>query len=514
MKPTATAAAALLAALAAAPSPLPATAFTATSLSSTIKPLLNKRLPYYNHGSSQLHSANPNSDNGNEEEEENPYADPQYPELEFINYDDPSYSAFQDDDDLSPSTSSNLLSEEETLEEIENMREERRRRNDEFQFETYHSTVLLNGQSRRIHGEWTVFQTDTFMSDLDTDNDSGRMESRVPRLLKWDKVLKVISGGYKDIVDASTEWRVDGERLVHVDTLATENDFPNKIDSVDDTDNSIQWEEVEVNHVEKKYAPIAMTSLDFRGDAGNMCVGRAYTVCDAVPMESCENTDSDDNRHEGPFREMRTELGVTDGDIRFRVKLDYATLDNDDTEKSDDDTQPPPALHLRTLTVCRETLDGLWPRPIDNGIDLEAELENDGDDTIIPDSTARRKDQDRVDVRLFGPSGAPGGLYDPPPVGSEERAIQNYMLLDLEGGATLLLPHRLDQHCDGEEDDDSSFGWVTSLDWTPGKIRYQVDRKVLGGRKLKGLKTLELSEVRGEDADRWRPKDGGVDMRQ
>jgi hypothetical protein len=81
------------------------------------------------------------------------------------------------------------------------------------------------------------------------------------------------------------------------------------------------------------------------------------------------------------------------------------------------------------------------------------------------------------------------------------------MLLDFEGGATLLLPHKLDQH-------DEEHGWVTSLDWTPGKIRYQVDRKVLSGRGLKGLKTLELSEVVGEDAERWRPKDGGADMRQ
>ena len=40
------------------------------------------------------------------------------------------------------------------------------------------------------------------------------------------------------------------------------------------------------------------------------------------------------------------------------------------------------------------------------------------------------------------------------------------------------------------------------------------DRKVLGGKKLKGLKTLELSEVQGEDADRWRPRDGGANMRQ
>lgn len=99
-------------------------------------------------------------------------------------------------------------------------------------------------------------------------------------------------------------------------------------------------------------------------------------------------------------------------------------------------------------------------------------------------------------------------------MGTEERALENYMLLDFEGGATVLLPHRLDQHDDDTEEEGDGFGWVTSLDWTPGTIRYQVDRKVLGGTKLKGLKTLELSEVQGEDADRWRPRDGGANMRQ
>jgi len=104
---------------------------------------------------------------------------------------------------------------------------------------------------------------------------------------------------------------------------------------------------------------------------------------------------------------------------------------------------------------------------------------------------------------------AMGGLYDPPPVGDKERAAANYMLLDLPGGATLLLPHKLDQH-----EVDADPGWVTSLDWTPGSIRYQVDRKVSSGSKLKGLRTLELSEVQGAEADRWRPTDGGENMRQ
>lgn len=211
--------------------------------------------------------------------------------------------------------------------------------------------------------------------------------------------------------------------------------------------------------------------------------------------------------------------------MRFRIKLDYSLLDEDYmmSKAANDPLLLPPPLHLRTLTVCRETLDGYWPRPSDN----EAALE-DGDDSMnskeSKKSEIRRKNQEEITRALFGPPGAPGGLYDPPPVGSEERAVENYMLLDFEGGATVLLPHKLDQHhrdavvdVDGEtapREDSSQAGWVTSLDWTPGKIRYQVDRKVLGGIKLKGLRTLELSEVQGEDAERWRPKDGGANMRQ
>ena len=68
----------------------------------------------------------------------------------------------------------------------------------------------------------------------------------------------------------------------------------------------------------------------------------------------------------------------------------------------------------------------------------------------------------------------------------------------------------MDQHPDAFDGN----GWVTSLDWSPGNIRYQVDRKVPGGKGLMGLRTLELSQVQGADADRYRPRDGGLDMRQ
>ena len=66
-----------------------------------------------------------------------------------------------------------------------------------------------------------------------------------------------------------------------------------------------------------------------------------------------------------------------------------------------------------------------------------------------------------------------------------EGGPRGWKLLDFEGGSTVLLHH---QH----EDDGG-----------------QVDRKVTGGLKLKGLRTLELGEVLSADADRCMPKDGG-----
>jgi hypothetical protein len=560
-------------------------------------------------------------DNGGAIPPPNPYADPNYPDLEFVNYDDPAYSA--DRSEYSDGTIDDDVDDvdgyggvDSTMAEIEAMREERRRKNDEYQFETYHASVLRGGE--RILGEWTVFQTDTFMGKGARD---GRdpMTSGVPRLLKWDKVLKVVSRGCKTIIDPRAEWRVDGERIVHEERLATMDDFPTLMmfDDEDDYDIDIdeeaanedgsttttskssdagssttsthplplRWETEDVAHVEDvRCHPAALSSIDFRGPGGNMCVGKAYTICDATPYrrhddadgtsnddggdgsekDEDEDDDDDDVRlarrrvgsrgdHDGPFRELRTELGVQENGMRFRVKLDYALLEEDDIDDAfggRDAVVGIPPLHLRTLTVCRETLDGYWPKQSDNessppppsssssssslgggggGVDSTGGRGGGGAASEGMSTGVRRSDrQEEIARALFGPPGAPGGLYDPPPVGSEERAVSNYMLLDFEGGATLLLPHRLDQHPEGEDEyaeargsppsssssSSSQLGWVTSLDWTPGKIRYQVDRKVLGGTKLKGLRTLELSEVQGEDADRWRPRDGGSDMRQ
>ncbi|KAL9188815.1 hypothetical protein ACHAXT_007193 [Thalassiosira profunda] len=491
------AAALLLAAVAAAASPSAVAAFSPgaprAAVSSIVRRPQTRTTPTSRRHPS-VFATDPTSEDGDDEDAppENPYADPNYPDLEFVNYDDPEYAVDQGlgDSEIYDNDDSK------TLAEIEAMREERRRKNDEFQFETYHANVLRGGE--RSLGEWTVFQTDTFMGP-EIIQGRNPEAADVPRLLKWDKVLKVVSRGSKIVTDPDAAWRVDGERIVHEERLATVDDFPTLM-LKDEGEDDLEWEEEDVGHVENAFWPNEMGSLDFRGPGGNMCVGKAYTICDARPLR-----DGGEDGHEGPFSEMRTEVGVQENGMRFRVKLDYALLDEDsDTDGSD----AAPPLHLRTLTVCRETLDGYWPDPSDNEDTKEGEEgpEKEGK------SEVRRRNQQDITAALFGPPGASGGLYDPPPVGSEERAVGNYMLLDFEGGATVLLPHRFDQ--DAEDEDDRLGGWVTSLDWAPGKIRYQVDRKVMGGTKLKGLRALELSEVQSADADKWRPKDGGADMRQ
>lgn len=404
-------------------------------------------------------------DDENEQEETNPYADPNYPDLEFVNYDDPEYKVDQGMGD-------EFFSEDDTDQQIEAMREDRRRRNDEFQFETYFAQVLKNGQEYK--GEWTVYQMNHDLTD----------EHGFPRFQRAKRTLKVISKGSKDIFDPNAEWRVDGERLIHTEAAVAEDEGDPAIEWLEDADadNSPETElsklaaeayKMEQEIMAKKYWPEPMTSFDFRGQQGNMCVGNAYTICSSVAM----NDDGDDC--EGPFSELRTELGIQSDQMRFRIKLDYGISDEDSKE-----TFPP--LNLKSLVVCRETMD-LWPR----------------------DSKRLSAVDGSSSESLFGAPGASGGLYDPPPVGNEEQSGR-YMMMDLDGGATLLFPYTLDQDPDAFDGN----GWVTSLDWTPGRIRYQVDRKVEGGKKLMCLRSLELSEVQGVDADTYRPKDGGADMRQ
>jgi hypothetical protein len=296
----------------------------------------------------------------------------------------------------------------------------------------------------------------------------------------------------------------------------------------------------------KTYWPKELAAKDFRGHQGIMCVGNAYTICTAVALHDDDDDDDDDdtgsddkngssrksNISTGPFSEYRAEIGIQSKQLRFRVKFDYSILEKDKKKRSLSSSLssfPPPPLHLRTLTICRETLER-WPprRPSNNS--------SGNDNSSINSPTKFRSLADRTAAEaLFGKEGAEGGLYDPPPVGSDERASK-YMMLDLEGRATTLFPYIMEQTNDNESNNDNSApdqtanngddsiakastpaaatGWVMTLDWTPGSMRYQVDRKVCGGEGLLGLRTLELSEVQSMDAEQYRPRDGGSNMRQ
>lgn len=423
------------------------------------------------------------ADNNNKKE--NPYADPNYPELEFVDYSDPAYQVNQGDNDeyfASPTADGTPSTEE----QIEAMREERRKRNDEYQFQTYYTSILKEGEE--YNGEWTIYKSDTFLPDDIAPRDP---KAAFPRLVKASKALKVVSRAYKEVMPFTTEGQmpVDLERIYHVERVASAEEDPLKAWKDDvDTDSGFREKKAELlatpappeaaeteNEImSNTYWPTALKALDFRGPQGIMVVGNAYTIATALDMQGKQVAE---DQTDGPFSEYRAELGLSVKDMRMRIKLDYAVLPTDKTAEA--------PLHLRSLTVCREGRN-YWPR-------------REGKFRSLSERTASDA--------LFGATGADGGLYDPPPVGSDAQAAQ-YMLLDLEGHATVLFPYLLDQAEKGDQ------GWVTSLDWAPGAMRYQVDRKVGAGRQLLGLRTLELSEVQTADAEQYRPKDGGQNMRQ
>jgi len=408
-------------------------------------------------------SADTSSDDDDEDDDsdsaqQNPFADPNYPDLEFINYSDPEYQVDQGTDEY-------YNNKDSTEEEIEVMREDRRRRNDEYQFQTYFAETLKGGDEYK--GEWTVYKTSTFLPNFELQDDG------IPRLVKAGRTLKVISSAYKTKVETDSPHKTDAERIRHEECAVS------GADDQDDDDASLSPEAVQTEKeiLSNTYWPEQLAATDFRGQQGTMCVGSAYTISNAVTMSGESVKDAN---YQGPFKQYSAELGLHSKHLRMRLKFDYSVLEEEISQ------QATPPLHLKSMTVCRETRD-MWPR---------SDEQNSVADEAVPDV-------------LFGDSGAPGGLYDPPPVGSEEQAGQ-YMLLDLAGQATVLFPFKLDQAPDSFE----GHGWVTSLDWTPGNLRYQVDRKIKGGAELMCLRTLELTEVQGSDADRYRPRDGGENMRQ
>lgn len=94
-----------------------------------------------------IFASNEKGDSSNDDVPVNRYQDPNYPDLEFLNYDDPEY---QVDMGIIPDE---LFSVEE---EIERMREDRRLQNDEYQFQTYYSKTCANGAEWMC--DWTIYQ--------------------------------------------------------------------------------------------------------------------------------------------------------------------------------------------------------------------------------------------------------------------------------------------------------------------------------------------------------------------
>ena len=411
--------------------------------------------------------------------------------LEFIDYSDPNYQVDQGNSD-------EFVDENETSDDelIEQMREERRCKNDEYQFESYFKEILKDGET--FKGEWTIYRTSTFLPDQQKNLD----DNGFPLLIPDDTIIKVISQAKKIPLLAHLEGigPVPLTAIVHEERLATDKDFSagdlekdGRYSGIGSGDSAAAAAAADGSIVGQAYWPEELFASDFRGPSGIMYVGNAYTICHAKTLTSVNGEHTqDDEGLMGPFSQMCTELGLTYKRMKYRMKLDYRIKD---LER--DRVQNPP-LHLYSLTICREALER-WPR-----YNTDSPSNDDGKVSMSEVNV-----DDVSTENLFGSIGAAGGLYDPPLIGTEQQS--NYMFIDLEGSASALFPYIIDQ-------DPLIHGadatWVTSLDWTPGRYRYQVDRKFLGGQNIRGLKTLELSEVEADQGELWRPRDGGMDMRQ
>lgn len=206
-----------------------------------------------------------NDDEASDDTDEpiNPYADPNYPDLEFVNYDDPEYVVDQGINDEFFSTE----------EKVEEMREERRRRNDEYQFQTYFKDVLHNGKSV-YKGEWTVYQSSWFAG-----GEKSRTSGGPPEIFQaTDEPLTVVSRGFKkDLTSAEQAYDIDAERIYHSEEseqaslMADEGiaAFEAAADKGSETSSTV--ESVILSNL---YWPEALKARDFRGEQGIMVCGK------------------------------------------------------------------------------------------------------------------------------------------------------------------------------------------------------------------------------------------------
>jgi hypothetical protein len=159
--------------------------------------------------------------------------------------------------------------------------------------------------------------------------------------------------------------------------------------------------ETEKEIMTNTFWPEQLATKDFKGQHSTMCVGSAYTIAMVFPLR---RSPDHFNLRRSHFKQYRAEVGLQSEGLRFRVNFDYSVVEAEVKESTS--TASPPPLHLKSMTVCREARD-MWPLS--------------GEQETIADRIA-------VDA-LFGTAGASGGLYDPPPVDSDEQAAQ-YKVLD------------------------------------------------------------------------------------
>ncbi|GMH72923.1 hypothetical protein TL16_g06044 [Triparma laevis f. inornata] len=141
--------------------------------------------------------SNNNDNNGSEDE------------LEFYDYDNPEFEIDQGVYDEFPTR----LTADQTEEEIEAMRESRRRKNDEFQFETYYKEFVKDCEWR---GEWTVYETSTFIQENVKD------ENGLPKLVKPKREIKAVCTSTREATHTPTEDdNITTDVIVHEEVVVT-----------------------------------------------------------------------------------------------------------------------------------------------------------------------------------------------------------------------------------------------------------------------------------------------------
>lgn len=225
-----------------------------------------------------------NSENDKEEDPEeetyvNPYADPNYPDLEFVDYSDPAYAS-----DRSEYFADDIDDEDWKTElEIEKLREERRRQNDEYQYQVYYRDVLRNGAT--FYGEWQIYETSTFRkttkqsSSLDNPPSSSPPP---PQLIRRPVALAVQSSAHKRILDdkdttirstVDDYWN-EKEHIQHFEQIVLDPGIGEFLAQQQQTNSEDDDNPEQQQSSLPTYWPEELRARDFRGHQGIMVCGK------------------------------------------------------------------------------------------------------------------------------------------------------------------------------------------------------------------------------------------------